>query len=67
MMSRRKGLKLIGISILFFLLLNYPLVTLWDQYSTFGGIPSLFFSLFILWGCMIVCLFFIPNNNQHSG
>ncbi len=38
------------------LLLNYPLITLWDQSLVIAGLPLFWIALFALWALLIAAL-----------
>ena len=38
------------------LLLNFPLLTLWDREATFAGLPLFPLALFVLWAMLIGAL-----------
>ncbi|RMG63016.1 MAG: hypothetical protein D6722_17955 [Bacteroidetes bacterium] len=52
-----KGKRLIGLFALFFVLLNFPLIQIMDQEGMIWGIPSLYFTLFLLWFLLIALLY----------
>jgi hypothetical protein len=41
------------------LLLNFPLLALWDRETTVGGLPLFPLALFVLWGALIALLAWI--------
>jgi hypothetical protein len=41
------------------LLLNFPLLALWDRDATVGGLPLFPLALFVLWGALIALLAWI--------
>ena len=48
--------RLIGLFALALLLLNFPLLALWDIDVTIGGVPLLPAALFLVWGLLIAVL-----------
>jgi hypothetical protein len=49
MFSKRIGQKLLGLFFIFILLLNYPFLRTYSQGESIGGIPPLYFFLFLIW------------------
>lgn len=57
MWNPKRWKRLAGIFGLFFLLFNYPLVTIFEQgEDTVMGIPRLYFFFFLLWFTMILMM-----------
>lgn len=55
MANKHKFWALLGI--LFFLLLNFPLLHIFNQSSLWGGIPALFLYLHVVWILAILGLY----------
>lgn len=55
----RWGQRLIALGCLGFLLFNYPLLALFNDGRTLGGIPVLYAYLFIAWAIIIGLLAFV--------
>jgi hypothetical protein len=51
-----KERKLVAIFGLFFILINYPLITLYQGPQFVAGIPVFFFGLMLIWLAMIVLI-----------
>lgn len=48
--------RLLALFVVGWLLLNFPLLGLWDQNVLWGGLPLFPVALFILWGGLILAL-----------
>lgn len=46
----------IALCVVAILLLNFPLILIWDRDITVAGLPLLPLALFVIWGMLIVCL-----------
>lgn len=46
----------LGIVLLFFMLINYPLFSIFNRKGFIAGIPILYFYVFFLWAALIVFL-----------
>ena len=51
-----KSQRLVALFLLGCLLLNYPLLSLFNRLGTVLGIPIMYFWLFAVWGLMIVLM-----------
>ena len=51
-----KGRRLVALSMLGFLLFNYPLLALFNRPGTLGGIPMLYVYIFAAWGTLILLI-----------
>ena len=58
-MEKRRSTLLVIAFILFFTLLHFPMLAVFNQRTTVFKVPLLFLSLFVIWGLMIVVLRFI--------
>lgn len=58
--------KLAMVSMVFFLLLNFPLLTIFDKQSMIWGVPALFFYLFAVWVIMIAFVFWIVRHRKEK-
>ncbi|MGY6553730.1 MAG: hypothetical protein ACXIUM_04315 [Wenzhouxiangella sp.] len=56
--------KLIALFCLGWLLLSFPLITLWDQPGTLFGLPLLPAGLFVVWGTLIGVLVWIMERDS---
>ncbi|MDX2283809.1 MAG: hypothetical protein NW241_06585 [Bacteroidia bacterium] len=62
-----KERKLLGVFLLFLVVFNYPIITLFRSGQTVGGIPVLYFAILALWLGMIGLMMLIieaPRNRQ---
>ncbi len=50
------GQRLVALFVAGAMLLNFPLLALWDRDATVWGLPLFPAALFILWGCLIAVL-----------
>lgn len=48
--------RLMALYVLGFMLLNFPLLALWNHDVWIFGLPLFPVALFVLWLCLIVCL-----------
>jgi hypothetical protein len=53
--ENRKTRRLAGVFFLGWMLLNYPILSLWNHSTTLGGIPLLYGFVFGAW-TLIICL-----------
>ena len=58
-MKQKTAARLIGISILFFLLFNFPFLSIWGKEGVVWGIPRLVFAVFFLWGLILLFMVLI--------
>lgn len=56
MRDRQTRSRLTVVGVIGFLLVNYPLLSLFDLPRTIGGIPLLWLYLYLLWAVIIVAL-----------
>jgi hypothetical protein len=49
------------------LLLNFPLLALWDRDATLGGVPLFPAALFLIWGGLIALLGWIVERDDGPG
>jgi hypothetical protein len=64
MSSSLKGQRLAALFVLGFLLLNYPLVSLFAGTTEIFGVPLLFIYVFVAWALVIALLALVV---EHSG
>lgn len=65
MMRRsRRGQRLIALAILAVLLLNYPLLSIFNSPRTIAGVPLLYAYLFAVWGVLIVLLALVAERGR---
>lgn len=65
-MFTMKSLKLQVYCCLLFLLLNYPLISLFNQPRRIMGVPVLYAYLFGVWMLFIVVLFFVVEREHKT-
>ena len=63
-MSDDSATKLMLAFAAFFLLLNFPLLAIFDRQTLLWGVPSLYFYLFFVWLGLIVVVFWIVHNRR---
>jgi hypothetical protein len=56
--------KLGGLFAIFFLLFNYPLLTIFQRNGLIWGIPRTYFALFSLWLLMIVLMAWLVESRK---
>lgn len=56
MWNAERWKRIVAVFALFFVLFNYPLITVYTGEGTILGFPRLYFSLFALWLIMILLL-----------
>jgi hypothetical protein len=59
-----KSQRLVALFLLGCLLLNYPLLSLFNRIGTFMGIPVLYFWLFAVWALLIVLMAFVVERKS---
>lgn len=63
-MADDRKTKLAVVFILFLLLLNYPLLRIFDKQQLWMGMPVLYFYLFFVWLILIVAVGLIVRKKQ---
>ena len=53
MHQKQTGKKLVGLCVLFAALLNYPILGMFSERGTVGGVPVLAVGVFGIWGLLI--------------
>ena len=56
--------RLIALALVAFVLLNFPLLTLWDKDVHVLGLPLLPVGLFLLWGILIAVLAWVMERRE---
>ena len=59
----QRGKKLLGLFALFFILFNFPLITILDQAGMVLGLPALYFGTFLLWLLLIFLLYLMMEGH----
>jgi hypothetical protein len=63
-MASDRNSRLIIVFIVFLVLLNYPMLGIFDQPATAAGTPLLYFYLFFIWLLLIVVVGLIVRNKK---
>ena len=63
-MSNKRNSKIVGISILAFVLLNFPIISLFGKKIFLFGIPLLYFYIFFVWLAFITVAAILLNNKD---
>lgn len=64
MRDRSKGRRLFFISALFMVLLNFPLLSIFNSGATVGGVPVLYLYLMVVWLVCIAAIAFFINRQD---
>ena len=59
-----KEQRLIAFCILFAILYNFPIISLFNKFSKISNIPVLYIYLFVVWFVIIAVIFAIVSNNK---
>ncbi len=59
--DKLKSQRLLYLSTIFMLLLNYPILSAYNKNMLLGGLPLLYVSVFFLWLMMILLLVIVAN------
>ena len=66
--ENKKSKRLMGVCLLGWVLLNYPILSLFDRPSLLFGIPVLFLYVFFSWACLIVLIYMGTRTRlRHTG
>ncbi len=67
-MQRKKHVNqiLLCVTLLVLILINYPLLRIFDVPVLVGGIPMLYFFLFSVWGAFVIFLAFFTERHQRD-
>jgi hypothetical protein len=63
----RAGEKLALLFVLGALLLNYPILAIFNRGTTLGGIPVLYIYLFVIWTVGIAAVFVLVHRRRDDG
>lgn len=66
MNERLRGQYLIIVSILFALILNFPLLSLFNRPILWFGIPLLYWYLFIVWLGLVILMYWYWTRRNHE-
>jgi hypothetical protein len=61
---KRQNERLIAVLVIGFILLNYPLLSLFSKGKLFFGVPVLYLYLFLVWVCFIGCVAIILEKTK---
>ncbi len=64
--DRRRNHRLISLFLLGFIMLSYPILSLFDLPKIVWGIPLLFGYIFFVWVLLIVLVILIVSSRSHS-
>lgn len=64
MNEKRTEQRLLMASLLFGLLLNYPILSIFNSNRLLFGLPQLYVYLFVTWGVLILLIYRIASNIQ---
>ncbi|MGB1120712.1 MAG: hypothetical protein ACPG3Z_01870, partial [Saprospiraceae bacterium] len=56
--------KLVGIFLLFAILLNFPIIGIFNEDGMLLGIPSLYFYLFLIWALLIIVMYLMSDRTH---
>ena len=57
-----KGARLVALSVLGFLLFNYPLLALFNHHGTLFGVPVLYVYIFAIWAALIAAIALVAES-----
>ncbi|PVY41886.1 hypothetical protein [Pontibacter virosus] len=67
MRDRSKGRRLFFISALFMVLLNFPVLSIFNSGATVSGVPVLYLYMMVVWlVCIAAIAFFINRQNPRK-
>ncbi|SNR31542.1 MULTISPECIES: hypothetical protein [Hymenobacter] len=52
--EQRRGQQLLFVAVLFAVLLNFPLLAVFDHHGRVGGIPVLYLYVLLTWGLLVL-------------
>lgn len=64
MRDKTKGRRLFFISVLFMVLLNFPVLSIFNKGGTVGGMPVLYFYITLVWLVCIVAIGLLINHKS---
>jgi len=62
-----KGARLVALSVLGFLLFNYPLLALFNHKGTLFGVPVLYAYIFAVWTVLIAAIALVADSPKLRG
>lgn len=66
MKEQLKEQKLLLLSIVFMILFNFPIISIFNFETTINGIPTLYFYVFTLWIILIIIIFITVNKDSNE-
>jgi hypothetical protein len=57
-----KGARLVALSVLGFLLFNYPMLALFNRGGTLFGVPVLYVYIFAIWAALIAAIALVAES-----
>jgi hypothetical protein len=66
MRRERLGQHLLGIFLVAFVLINFPLIGVWGGDESLFGFPTLFIGIFGVWTALIMLLFWMLRRHRQS-
>ena len=63
-MGNDRNSKLVGIFLLFAILLNFPIIGIFNKDGMLLGIPSLYFYLFLIWALLIIVMYLMSDRTH---
>ena len=63
-MGNDRHSKLVGIFLLFAILLNFPIIGIFNEDGMLLGIPSLYFYLFLIWALLIIVMYLMSDRTH---
>jgi hypothetical protein len=52
--EQRRGQRLLFVSLLFAVLLNFPFLAVFDHYTLLGGVPVLYLYVLLIWATLVL-------------
>jgi fatty acid desaturase len=65
--TKRQGERLMGLLLIGFIAINYPLLALFSKTVLWFGIPALYFYLFVFWALFIALSAAVMEKREPSG
>lgn len=66
MRRERLSQRLVGIFLIAFVLVNFPLIGIWGDDGKIFGLPTLFVGIFGVWASLITLLFWMVRRRKPS-
>jgi hypothetical protein len=62
----RLGQRLLFLAVLFVVLLNYPLLAVFDHNGRVGGVPVLYLYVLLTWGLLVALTWYLVRENKEE-